>query len=162
MALDVEALDDVLDTYEQLKSDRDTLITDTARLDARLREHELLLTRNSRRLTDFMFTAVYADKITAAAGTTTHGPVFESSQQSKDSQGNTLIPHAFYLLSAHTYTTGRSVVYAGTPISILDLSVYITRSTVATPTRFESKVSIYNVGAQVDVYVRVLKLLGVR
>lgn len=130
-----------------------------------------ILNRDSNNLTNLSWDTVYdstqnevAGKIVAiGGGVTTDGAVFDVSQGSKDSAGNTKLPHAFYLMSAYTPTSGRIVVSNGTPVSIADLSVYITRTAFTTPTRYESKVSVVNFNAtNADVYVKILKLLGTR
>lgn len=155
--------DELTTTLNQLKLDRDELKKNVLTL-----QH--LVTRNSADFTALTFEKVFEAKITALGTTTTPSDIFDTSQGSKDANGNVSYPHSFYLISAFSpdLTGGpaggpREVVYQGTPIAINDLSLYITRTAATSPARFESRVNIYNLNAtDATVYVKILKLLGTR
>lgn len=152
------------DQLDLLKKQRDDI-------ELRLKRAENVLTKDSTQLHNLIFDTVFpnpdqpSELIVANGATTTYSDPFDISKQSKDEQGNVKIPHAFYIISAYApelSPSPRTLIYAGTPIAVADISVYVERTAVATPTRFESRVGIYNFGTTTDVYVKVLKILGVR
>ncbi len=158
-----EYINELEKRFEELESKTRTLETQRIDLEYRLRRTENVLVKGSLNLTSLIYEAVLDEVVAATGGgvNTTLGP-FDTSQQSKDSVGNTVIPHGFYVVSAFTPTVGRTVVYNGTLITVNDIAVSITRTAATTPTRFESYINVYNLGAAVNVHVKVLKLLGVR
>lgn len=167
-------LDTVVAEYEALQETVRQLALDATTLATEVERLKTMLQRDSVNLTNLSWVPVYEAKLVCAGGgTTTPGEVFDISQQSKDSAGNLVIPHAFYLISAFCPDLNSgvaagpcSVVYQGTPIIINDISIYIERTAVATPTRFESRIQVHKVTAlntdEVDVHIKVLKLLGAR
>ncbi len=133
------------------------------RLMPRVAALETVVVRDSKLLGDRLYQKVFDGTIAAVSGTAVYGDTFDISQQSKDAAGNVVLPHAHYIVSAYTAAPARNVTYNGTLIVGSDLSVAIDRQTSAgPPTQYASRVVVYAVGANVDVHVQVLKLLGVR
>lgn len=70
------------------------------------------------------------------------------------------LQHAYYDISAYCLDPARILVYNGSIIVGSDLSVGIVRVFKTRPDRLETFLTIYNVGAATDVYVRVKRKIG--
>jgi hypothetical protein len=158
-----EAYQELLNRVRDLEVKNTELDAKNTELETRVKTHDYILQYNSKALADFTWQKVFDDFVVAnGPGAATPSAPFDISQQSKDADGNQKIPPAFYLISAFTPNAARNVVYNGTLIVGSDISVAVNREYFTGPARYESTLEIYNVGAAVNVYVTVLKLLGVR
>lgn len=159
-------LDDILEGVRSTIEDIQTKLTNLKSVQdqnvATLDKYSRILAKDSKSLGDLQYTTVFDGVVNAHSGAEVKSAVFDESKTSKDAAGNIVIPHAFYTVSAYVLDATRKVVYNGSIIVGSDITVGIERLTANTPRRFQSRLTVYSVGANIDVYIRVLKLTTIR